>query len=79
MFRFLSFSKSTPAFAFNAKAAVQSRSISSFSRRLGLDRRQSIYVSEIDTKKLLDVLERRFGTDFDVHVGDFEDQKPSYC
>lgn len=79
MFRFLSFSKSTTAFVSNAKAAGQSRSISSFSRKLGFDRRQSIYVSEIDTEKLLDVLERRFGADFDVHVGDFEDQRPSDC
>ena len=43
----------------------------------GFNQRQRIYVSEIDTEKLLDKLERKFGVNnFDVHVGESVDQIP---
>ncbi|KAF2630600.1 hypothetical protein BU25DRAFT_407893 [Macroventuria anomochaeta] len=68
MSRFLSFLKNTRAIVSNTKTIGRQRSANSFSRMFGFDRRQSIYVSEIDTEKLLDKLEWKFGANFDVHM-----------
>ena len=77
MSRLFSFLKNTKPIASVAKGVGRQGNTNSFSRMFGFNQRQRIYVSEIDTEKLLDKLEKKFGVNnFDVHVGASVDQIP---
>ena len=68
MFRFRTLLKKYRPVVSSQRDVGQHWSTDTLARKLGLSRSQNIYVCEIDSEKLLETLEDKFGKDFDIQV-----------